>query len=85
MTTTADAGRLQTLLRNTNATTVRNGLLQWSLRRAADALVGLPLADQAQIMALLPTRAAVAVFEYPPAPAQRGWCRRWRRTSSPCS
>lgn len=62
---------LVALLRNTNATTLRNVLLQWSLQEVADALLQLSVADQAGVLRILPTRAAAAVFEYLSAPAQR--------------
>jgi magnesium transporter len=59
------------LLRNTNAATVRNELLQWELQDVADALVRLPLSDQARVLQILPVRAAAAVFEYLATPAQQ--------------
>jgi magnesium transporter len=59
------------LLRNTNAVTLRNVLLQWSLQEVADALEHLPVADQVAVLQALPTRAASAVFEYLPTAAQR--------------
>jgi magnesium transporter len=62
---------LSGLLHNTNAATVRNTLLQWSLHDVATALAGLQAADQVAVLALLPLRAAAAVFEYLPATAQR--------------
>ncbi len=71
MTTTAAAQKLVALLRNTNAATLRNVLLQWSLQDVADALVQLSVADQAHVLRVLPVRAASAVFEYLPTPAQR--------------
>ena len=71
MSTTSPAQSLVALLRNTNATTLRNALLQWSLQDVADALVQLPVADQANVLRILPTRAAAAVFEYLSTPAQR--------------
>jgi magnesium transporter len=71
MSTTSAAQSLLALLRNTNAATLRNVLLQWSLQDVADALVQLPIADQAAVLRILPTRAAVAVFEYLSTPAQR--------------
>jgi magnesium transporter len=67
----AQAQRLSGLLHNTNAATVRNTLLQWSLHDVATALAGLPAADQVAVLGLLPMRAAAAVFEYLPTPAQR--------------
>ena len=71
MSTTSPAQGLVALLRNTNATTVRNVLLQWSLQDVADAIVLMPVADQARVLQILPTRAAAAVFEYLSTPAQR--------------
>jgi magnesium transporter len=71
MSTTSAAQSLVALLRNTNAATLRNVLLQWSLHDVADALVQLPVADQASVLRILPTRAAAAVFEYLSTPAQR--------------
>jgi magnesium transporter len=71
MSTTSRTQSLVMLLRNTNAATMRNVLLQWSLQDVADALVQLPAADQATVLRALPTRAASAVFEYLPTPAQR--------------
>ncbi|MGE0702498.1 MAG: magnesium transporter [Vicinamibacterales bacterium] len=71
MSTTSAAQSLVALLRNTNAATLRNVLLQWSLHDVADALVQLPVADQASVLRVLPTRAAAAVFEYLSTPAQR--------------
>lgn len=71
MSTTSAAQSLVALLRNTNATTLRNALLHWSLQDVADALVQLPVADQANVLRILPTRAAAAVFEYLSTPAQR--------------
>jgi magnesium transporter len=68
---TSAAQNLVALLRNTNAATLRNVLLQWSLHDVADALVQLPVADQASVLRILPTRAAAAVFEYLSTPAQR--------------
>jgi magnesium transporter len=69
---TSDAAqRLLTHLRNTNAATLRNVLLQWSLQDVADALVQLPVTDQARVLQALPTRAAAAVFEYLSTSAQR--------------
>jgi magnesium transporter len=65
------AQALLALLRNTNAATIRNTLLQWPLRDVADALVQLPIADQVTVLRVLPTRAAAAVFEYLSTPAQR--------------
>jgi magnesium transporter len=59
------------LLRNTNAVTLRNVLLQWSLQEVADAFGHLPVADQVAVLQALPTRAASAVFEYLPTAAQR--------------
>jgi magnesium transporter len=67
---TPPARTLVTLLRNTNAATVRNVLLQWSLQDVASALQDLPLPDQAAVLHILPTRAAAAVFEYLPPNAQ---------------
>jgi magnesium transporter len=69
--TTSGAQSLKALLRNTNAATLRNVLLQWPLQDVADALVQLPAADQAAILRTLPTRAASAAFEYLSTPAQR--------------
>jgi magnesium transporter len=71
MSTTLPAQSLVALLRNTNATTLRNVLLQWSLQDVADAIVLLPVTDQARVLQILPTRAAAAVFEYLSTPAQR--------------
>jgi magnesium transporter len=71
MSRTTAAPSLLALLRNTNAATLRNTLLQWPLGDVADALVQLPLADQVTVLRVLPTRAAAAVFEYLPTPAQR--------------
>jgi magnesium transporter len=71
MITTPASERVVALLRNTNAATLRNVLLQWSLQDVADALVHLPVADQANVLRALPTRAAAAVFEYLSTPAQR--------------
>ncbi len=71
MTSTVDAHRLESLLRNTNATTIRNVLVQWPLRRVTEALAALPVTDQARVLMMLPTRAAVAVFEFLATPAQR--------------
>ena len=71
MSTTSPAQGLVALLRNTNAATLRNVLLQWSLQDVADAIVQLPVADQARVLQILPTRAAAAVFEYLSTPAQR--------------
>jgi magnesium transporter len=71
MSTTIASQNLVALLRNTNATTVRNVLLQWSLQEVADALVHLTIADQVRVLGILPTRAAAAVFEYLSTPAQR--------------
>lgn len=71
MSTTSAGQSLVALLRSTNAATLRNVLLQWSLREVADALVELPVADQASVLRILPTRAAAAVFEYLSTPAQR--------------
>jgi magnesium transporter len=65
------AQSLVALLRNTNAVTLRNVLLQWSLQDVADALVTLPVAEQASVLRILPTRAAAAVFEYLSTPHQR--------------
>ena len=48
MTSTVDAHRLESLLRNTNATTIRNVLVQWPLRRVTEALAALPVTDQAR-------------------------------------
>jgi magnesium transporter len=50
---------------------MRNVLLQWSLQEVADGLVELAVADQALVLRALPPRAASAVFEYLPTPAQR--------------
>jgi magnesium transporter len=71
MSTTPGAQSLVALLRNTNAATLRNVLLQWSLRDVADALVQLQPPDQAAVLRALPIRAASAVFEYLSASAQR--------------
>jgi magnesium transporter len=71
MSTTAGAQSLVSLLRNTNTATLRNVLLQWSLRDVAEALVQLPVSDQAAVLRALPPRAASAVFEYLSTPAQR--------------
>lgn len=71
MSPTTAARSLEALLRNTNATTTRNELLQWSLRDVAEALVQLRLPDQARVLVILPPRAAAAVFDYLPAAAQR--------------
>ena len=70
-TTSAPVRNLSGLLRNTNATTLRNVLLQWSLHEVADALVHLPVTDQARVLQVLPVRAAAAVFEYLSTPAQQ--------------
>lgn len=56
MTTTSGAQSLVALLRNTNATTLRNVLLQWSLQDVADALVSRQL-----------VRCSSASFELPSA------------------
>ena len=50
MSTTSAAQSLVALLRNTNAATLRNVLLQRSLQEVADALVQLPVADQASVL-----------------------------------
>jgi magnesium transporter len=71
MSTTPATRRLVALLRNTNAATVRNVLLQWSLQDVSAALTQLPVGDQVTTLRILPTRAAAAVFEYLPTPAQR--------------
>jgi magnesium transporter len=71
MSTTGGAQTLVALLRNTNAATLRHVLLQWSLQEVADALVHLPVADQASVLRALPPRAASAVFEYLSTPGQR--------------
>jgi magnesium transporter len=71
MSPTSTAQNLVALLRNTNAATLRNVLLRWSLRDVADALAQLPTRDQASVLRALPTRAAAAVFEYLSTPAQR--------------
>jgi magnesium transporter len=71
MSTTSGAQSLVALLRNTNAATLRNVLLQWPLRDVADALVELQPPDQAAVLRALPIRAASAVFEYLSPSAQR--------------
>ncbi len=63
--------RLVALLRNTNATTTRQVLLQWSLREVRDAIMLVPPSDQTRVLRVLPARAVAAVFELLPTPAQR--------------
>lgn len=62
---------LVALLRNTNATTTRNVLLQWPLGQVTTALAALAAADQVHVLRVLPARVAAAVFEAAPAAVQR--------------
>jgi magnesium transporter len=71
MTPNSDRRRsLVSLLRNTNAATLRSVLLHWPLQDVASALLELPVADQARVLHILPVGAAAAAFEYLPTRAQ---------------
>ena len=65
------AQTLKNLLNTGGVAALRADVLAWRLQDVAQALVELPVADQAAVLRALPTRAASAVFEYLATPAQR--------------
>jgi magnesium transporter len=68
---TPAARTIATLLRNTNAATLRNALLLWPVQDVAGALGELPTPDQVATLRALPPRAAAATIEYLPQAVQR--------------